>query len=206
MVITVDGYDGTGKSTLAENIKKRYGFEHIEKPFIKMWQDLYGYSEEEIVAFEGQLWKKGDKRDLVRFYLEGILWMQEYGKTHNVVLDRGVLTTYAVLGNEDTADVFDEYIARGAFHEASIYLVASDLERRRRIYENDPNDPDLRYPIEWRKNDLIEYADSRKLNYFKVDTNGRGPDQVFEAAIPILDKIIYKEKGGPESGHERPEE
>ena len=79
----------------------------------------------------------------------------------------------AVEGDEETVDLFDQYIQDGAFHYASIYLTATDLERRRRIYENDPNDPDLKYPIEWRKTDLLEFSESRKLNMYKINTNNK---------------------------------
>ena len=39
MIVTVDGYDGTGKTTLAKNIEKAQNFCYIEKPFILKFQD-----------------------------------------------------------------------------------------------------------------------------------------------------------------------
>ena len=69
--------------------------------------------------------------------------------------------------------------------------MATDLERRRRIYENDPNDPDLKYPIEWRKTDLLEFAESRKLNMHKIDTNQKSPEEVFQIATNILENILH---------------
>ena len=42
MIITIDGLDGAGKSTLAKSLSKKLGYEYIDKPYNEIYhiQDL----------------------------------------------------------------------------------------------------------------------------------------------------------------------
>ena len=86
--------------------------------------------------------------------------------------------------------MFDYYLNKGAFLNGSIYLTAKDETRIKRIFANNPNDPDLKFPLKWRENNLEEYANSRKLNYFKINTEGIIPDEIFEKSILIFDDFL----------------
>lgn len=193
MVITVDGYDGTGKTTLAKNIAKRYGFTYLEKPVIRMIAVQKGCDLEEaekiVQQQEGVLWKSKDKHKIAEYYCEAYRFVRELGKTCDIVMDRGLLTLYAIVGDDETKDAFDKYIQEGLFYEGSVYLTATDETRIDRIRRRNPNDPDLKRP-HWRDNDLQEYADSRHLNYFTVATDERNTDEVFEEAIKFLDPLL----------------
>ena len=197
MIITIDGYDGTGKTTLAKRLAEKYKFEYLDKPFIKMIHVENNCSYEEAVriaeARERELYAHATREDKVRFYCNAFLWLKNYEDEHNIFLDRGILTTYAVFGDSETEAVFDYFVDNGGFFNLSLYLVAADEERVRRIFENDPNDPDLKHPVKWRINNLEEYAVSRNLKFYKIDTNGRTPDQVYEEAVKILDKLFASE-------------
>lgn len=217
MIITVDGYDGTGKTTLAKNIAKGYGFLYVDKPIIRMYQYLYKCDYDTAAALlksnEKKLYSIEDKveraRACVKFYTEPMLWLRDIvennpnallkimdeplipeGQTLNVVMDRGILTTYAVVGDENTKDLFDYYIAKGAAMDGSIYLTADDYERVRRIYERDPSDPDLKRDPVWRKNDLLEYAEEKGISPAIIPTDGKTTEQVFDDAKQILDPIV----------------
>ena len=218
MIITVDGYDGTGKTTLAKNIAKGYGFLYVDKPIIRMYQSIYKCDYETAAEIlknnEKKLYSEPKTPErankIVRFYTEPMLWLRDVvennpnhllglmgepllapGEKLNVVMDRGILTTYAVVGDDTTKATFDEYIAKGAAMDGSVYLTADDYERVRRIYERDPSDPDLKRDPIWRKNDLLEYAESRGISPITIiPTDGKNTDQVFDAARQALDPII----------------
>ena len=228
MIITVDGYDGTGKTTLAKNIANTYGFLYVDKPIIRMYQFIYKCdydtaaallkSNEEKLYSEPKTPERSNK--IVRFYTEPMLWLRDMvennpnalleimgepllpeGEKLNVVMDRGILTTYAVIGDETTRDTFDYYLAQGAAMDGSIYLTATDDERVRRIYERDPSDPDLKRPKEWRKNDLLEYAEDRGVSPIGIiSTDGKTTDQVFAAAQRILDPMVGGDPVGDGDG------
>lgn len=196
MVITIDGYDGTGKTTLAKALADKYNFLYVEKPIIKMAQqkNKISYEEAEILvkSIENRLFSDtvNNRKQIANFYCNALSWLRQFENKCNIILDRGMLTTYAVIGYSETQAIFDEYIKRGAFFTASIYLTADDEERVRRIYKRDPNDPDLKYPIRWRENNLEEFASRRGLNYCKIDTNNKTLKQVFEQADIFFKKQI----------------
>lgn len=196
MIITVDGYDGTGKTTLARNIEKLKKFHYIEKPFILKFQDenncTYEEAKQATEIIEKKLFSQTNKDEIIKYYADALIWLKKLQNERNIVLDRGILTLYAVVGEKKNFRLFKDYINEGAFFDCSIYLTANDLERRKRIYKNDPNDPDLKYPIEWRKNDLEEFANNQKLDYFKIITDGKTPDEVAKIANNFLDEKIEK--------------
>ena len=189
MIITIDGYDGTGKTTLAKRLSERLGFVYMDKPFILKYQTEHGCTYEEAMKrtseIEKGLFASKDKRLIATYYLEALRWLSN-SHHDNIILDRGLLTTYAVVGYDETKDIFIDYINSGAFFDGSIYLVADDMERRKRIYLNDPNDPDLRYPVKWRENDLEEFASGMQLKYFRIVTDDKTSDDVFEEALNAI--------------------
>ena len=191
MIVTIDGYDGTGKTTLARNIAKEKNFIYIEKPFILKYFFEHNCSFEEAVKAtmieEKELYSNGSIQDKIKYYLDGIIWLNTIKDMTNIVLDRGVLTTYAVFGSRETEDIFKKYIDDGIAFDLSFYLMADDLERRRRIILNDPNDPDLKYPIKWRENNLEEFANESNVNYFKIQTDDISREDVSSLAIDYLE-------------------
>ena len=191
MIVTIDGYDGTGKTTLARNIAKEKNFIYIEKPFILKYFFEHNCSFEEAVKAtmieEKELYSNGSIQDKIKYYLDGIIWLNTIKDMTNIVLDRGVLTTYAVFGSRETEDIFKKYIDDGIAFDLSFYLIADDLERRRRIILNDPNDPDLKYPIKWRENNLEEFANESNVNYFKIQTDNISREDVSSLAIDYLE-------------------
>lgn len=194
MIISIDGYDGTGKSSLAKKIMENDGFKCIYKPKIYMLKDEYDLSYEEaskvLAEEEKKLFSKPlNKKAIIKYYCDALLWLKKYYENYDLILDRGLLTTYAVVGNPDVAEYFDYYVNNGAFYDGSIYLTADDEERVKRIYNNDPNDPDLKYPVKWRDNDLEEYAASRNLNFYKIDTNNKSKDNIYKEGINFINSM-----------------
>ena len=200
MIITIDGYDGTGKTTLAKLLADHYGFIYLYKPIIKMFQHQTGCSFEEadelVKNMENTFFSSLSKNQIVEFYCNALIWLKNFENKTNIILDRGILTIFAVLGYPETEETFLRFIKNGAFFDMSIYLTADDEERIKRIYMNDPNDPDLKYPTKWRENNLEEFASCMELNYYKIDTNCKTPSQIFEEAVNIIDRKIEHEKDG----------
>ena len=199
MIITIDGYDGTGKTTLAKNIANKYGFFYLDKPVIKMTQCQKNISRNDATKLvenvEHELFSNtlNNRKKIAKYYCNTLLWLSAYKNDIDIILDRGLLTTYAIVGDSETESIFDQYISSGAFLDGSIYLTATDDERIRRIYTNDPNDPDLKFPPKWRENNLEEYATSRNLNYYKINTDCKTPQEVFKQATIFLDNQIEKQ-------------
>ena len=194
MIISIDGYDGTGKTTLAKKLAEHYGFLYLDKPVIAMVQHQKKCSYEEatqiVKGYEKELYAHCSKAQIACFYNRAFVWLKNFSKNHNIILDRGILTTYAVVGYPETEALFDHFLKAGAFLQGSIYLTADDEERVRRIYKNDPNDIDLKHPTKWHENNLEEYATERGLNFYKIKTDGKTPDEILQEAIHFIDNLI----------------
>ncbi len=195
MIISIDGYDGTGKTTLAKKLADHYGFIYLDKPIITMvqYQKNCSYKEAEqlVKGYEKDLKETGaTKNQVACFYNRALVWLNQFSINHNIILDRGLLTMYAVIGCPETEAIFDYFIKAGAFLQGSIYLTAKDEERVKRIYQNDPNDPDLKYPVKWHENNLEEYATERGLNFHKIETDNKTPDEILAEAIDYVDKVM----------------
>ncbi len=195
MIVTIDGYDGTGKTTLAKKLAEKYGLIYVYKPFICMNSIVnkipYAKAIEITKIEEKELWTKPlDFKKITKYYCDAFLWLTNFKDKYNIILDRGILTSYAVTGYPETEEVFDYYVYKNCFFDGSIYLTADDNERVRRIRANDPNDPDLKHPIKWRDNNLEEYAATRNLNYHKISTDNKTTEEVFEEACTEFEKII----------------
>ncbi|MCD8562270.1 MAG: AAA family ATPase [Bacilli bacterium] len=190
MIISIDGYDGTGKTTLAKKLAKKFDFFYMEKPAIYMIMEKNNCTLEEASLIlkdkEKQLFSNGNRQEIAEFYCNVLSWLSSHSEKNNIVLDRGLLTTYAVIGFPETEHLFDYYLNKGAFLDGSIYLTAKDETRVKRIFANNPNDPDLKFPLKWRENNLEEYAISRNLNFVKIDTEEITPEEIFEKSILIL--------------------
>ena len=194
MIVTIDGYDGTGKTTLAKKIAKEREYIYIEKPFILKYQYEHGCSykeaKEKTTEIEKKLFENNIKERIIDYYCDGILWIKNIVDRGNIVLDRGILTVYAVCGKRENEQEFIKYLNQGIAFDCSIYLTADDMERRRRIFLNDPNDSDLKYPIKWRENNLEEFADKTNICYYKIRTDGLTKDEVLDKALEFLDKKL----------------
>lgn len=202
MIINIDGYDGTGKTSLAKEIALDKGFIYVEKPFILKYQCEYGCSYDDALRAtekeEKILYAKGTTIDKIRYYLDGILWLKRFQYHTNIVLDRGIMTTYAVFGTDETKNEFIKYLEDGIGYDLSIYLTADDMIRHNRILLNDPNDPDLKYPIKWRKNDLEEFAADQGINFYKICTDTLTMEEVRNIAFRYIDQLLEQSPMSPQ--------
>ena len=44
----------------------------------------------------------------------------------------------------------------------------------------------MRYPVKWRENDLEEFASGMQLKYFRIVTDNKTSDDVFEEALNAI--------------------
>ena len=194
MIITIDGYDGTGKTTLAKKISAVRNFVYVEKPFILKYQFENNCSYEqariETEKIEQKLFAEQISENIINYYCEALLWLKQFKDVTNIVLDRGVLTLYAVCGTRENEQCFIPYLNKGIAFDGSIYLTADDNIRRMRIIANDPEDPDLRYPVKWRENNLEEFASEQKINHYKIQTDQLNLEEVEQTALKFLDSTI----------------
>lgn len=146
MIITIDGLDGAGKSTLAKSLSEKLGYEYIDKPIYELFNvkgdDNYLYSE--IYHIQDLIYNKTDSNTLKSYFTGlSLLYIKECMSDKNLIIDRGLLSAFAFNGDMNSKPVFETLINLGVFFDAAIIVTVSNEERIRRIKKRNENDPDL---------------------------------------------------------------
>ncbi len=146
MIITVDGLDGAGKSTLAKKLSEKLGYEYIDKPIYELFNvkgdDNYLY--DEIYHIQDLIYNKTDSNTLKSYFTGlSLLYIKECMSDKNLIIDRGLLSAFAFNGDINSKPVFETLINLGVFFDAAIIVTVSNEERIKRIKKRNENDPDL---------------------------------------------------------------
>lgn len=192
MIITVDGFDGSGKSSLAEELANLLGFTYIDKPIYQ----LFGVSGDDnplakqIYQLQDAVYNKTDS-DRLKAWFTGmsLLYVKEILGSQNIIIDRGLMSCYAFNGNETSNRIFEALIDLGVWFDISIFLYVSPENRVKRLLKRNPNDPDLHLDkVMNLRYDLINsFLESHKdLPIIKIDTDNLTEREVFDFAISEL--------------------
>lgn len=200
MIITIDGLDGAGKSTLAKRLAKELGYEYVDKPIYELFNvkgdDNYLY--DQIYHLQDLVYNKTDSNTLKSYFTGmSLLYIKECMSDKNLIIDRGLLSAYAFNGDDKSKPVFETLLSLGIFFDASIVVTVSNEERLKRIKARDENDPDLsldkirnlRYDAI--KSFLIEHPE---LPCFIINTDGKNQDQVFNEAMTYITSLNNQPK------------
>ena len=203
MIITIDGLDGAGKSTLAKKLAHKLEYEYIDKPIYELFNvkgdDNYLYNE--IYHIQNLVYNKTDS-NILKSYFTGLslLYIKECMSNKNLIIDRGLLSAYAFNGDDKSKPVFDLLINLGVFFDASIIVTVSNEERIKRIKTRNENDPDLSLDkIRNLRYDSIKQfiMEHPELPCYIINTDGKSQEQVFDEAmnyIKSLENNIHKRK------------
>lgn len=197
MIITVDGLDGCGKSTLAKGLANRLGFKYIDKPLYQ----LFNVSGDDNVLYkplcqmQDAVYNKTDSNKLKAWFMGlSLLYIKEELAKQDIVIDRGILSCYAYNGNDISNQVFKYLIELGLWFNASILLYVSPEVRKKRLLDRNPNDSDLSFDkIMDLKYDSINsfLTQYPNLPIIKINTDNLTSSEVLELAIESLKKQFY---------------
>lgn len=195
MIITVDGLDGSGKSTLAKKLAHHLDFKYIDKPIYQLFNvsgdDNILY--QPIYQLQDAVYNKTDS-DKLKVWFTGmsLLYIKEVMGSQNIVIDRGLLSSYAFNGNENSDEVFETLLKFGVWFDASIFLRVSSETRKKRLIKRNPNDPDLKLNkiMDLNYDSVNSFIEKHKnLPIITIDTDNLTENEVFEQSITSL-KIL----------------
>ena len=199
MIITIDGLDGVGKSTLAKKLAKELGYEYVDKPIYELFNvksdDNYLYNE--IKHIQELVYEKTNS-NVLKSYFTGLslLYIKECVKDKNLVIDRGLLSAYTFNGDDSSNIIYETLIALGVFFDLSIFLTASNDIRLERLRKRKDKNLDIlnNKIINLNHNSTISFInDHSELPCYIIDTDGKGENEVFIEALDII-KSKLKQK------------
>ena len=195
MIITVDGLDGAGKSTLAKSLSEELGYEYIDKPIYELFNvkgdDNYLYNE--ISHIQHLIYDETDS-DTLKSYFTGLslLYIKECMSDKNLIIDRGLLSAVAFNGSEKAKPVFETLVNLGVFFDASIIVVTSKEERIRRMILRNPNDADLKVDkiLNLNYDRIFRFIQEHpELPYHIINTDNLNPVQVLNEALDYINYL-----------------
>lgn len=140
MLISVEGLDGVGKSTVLKNISQALNMPVVEKPIRK----LLLLDNEQSRKITENIYNSYSSNIQAMYYLMGYLSALEDSKKNNLLLDRGFLSTYYFSYNDENSSLFDMFAYNYGLPDITIVLYASVSERIKRIKNRSLLDSDLK--------------------------------------------------------------
>lgn len=200
MIITIDGLDGAGKSTLAKSLSEKLGYEYIDKPIYELFNvkgdDNYLY--DEIYHIQDLIYNKTDSNTLKSYFTGlSLLYIKECMSDKDLIIDRGLLSAFAFNGDMNSKPVFETLINLGVFFDAAIIVTVSNEERIKRIKKRNENDPDL----ELDKIRILRYdsmnqfiLEHPELPCHTINTDNLTQEEVLDEALNYISSLTNGKK------------
>ena len=200
MIITIDGLDGAGKSTLAKNLAQKLGYEYIDKPIYELFNvkgdDNYLYNE--IYHIQDLIYNKTNSNTLKSYFTGlSLLYIKECMSDRNLIIDRGLLSAFAFNGDISSKPVFETLINLGVFFDAAIIVTVSNEERIKRIKCRNENDPDLKLEkIRSLRYDSINQfiLEHPELTCLTINTDNLNQEEVLDEALKYISNLTINKK------------
>ena len=129
MLISVEGLDGVGKSTISKALSSSLNIPIAEKPIKKL---LY-LSDEQSKKITEKIYGSYSSNIQAMYYLMGYLSVLEDSKKFDLLMDRGFLSTYYFSYNVENSSLFDMFVQNYGLPDITIVLYATVESRIKRI-------------------------------------------------------------------------
>ena len=139
MLISIEGMDGVGKSTITKRVSKTLDIPLVEKPIDR----LLCLDKEHSNIITEKIYSDYSSNVQGMYYLLGYLSALEDSKKEDIIMDRSFLSTYYFSYNEENAPLFDIIANYYGLPDLTIILYASIDERIKRIKKRNSSDVDL---------------------------------------------------------------
>lgn len=197
--ISIEGFDGVGKTTTCQLLAKRLGYEFVEKPLHYLFDE--GDSFDEYLRIRDKANTCPDRDFTASFYGLGSLYLYHLYDGKNIVTDRHLCSNYAWSGTEGNKDVYDLLVRKLGKPYLTVVLYAQAETIEHRLCSRDTQDPDLK---KIRKSETIyrkmrQFCMEHELNTLWLHTDNMSPERIVEF---ILNRIHEMEENEPDAFRE----
>lgn len=187
--VSVEGFDGVGKTTLCKRLARDMGLTFVEKP-LRLLFDHDGQSR--YLPIRDEVNSCPDRRFTSMFYGLGSLYLYGAFAGQRIVTDRHLLSNYAWSGTDDNAGVYDFLIAELGLPTITVVLYASKETIAKRLSLRDEKDKDIRRVSESEKiyGKMRGFIEKRGVPSIWVDTDGKDTEEVGDEVEKSIERII----------------
>ena len=206
MIITFDGLDGVGKTTISKEFATQHNYQYVARPLYQLFGIKNSDSENYSAArnIENNVYNNSTSPELKACLTAlGLIHLyKDIGDKETIVLDRGLLSNYSFNGTDESLPLFEALLKMGVYSDITFLLYASDDVRYGRIRNRNPNDPDLydRSIINQRYDKLFKFISDNNLPCILVNTDNKSIEEVLKEVNQKYEEAI--KNGNIESSRE----
>ena len=141
-IIEIEGMDGVGKTTISERLAALTGFETVNHPLQHLINLPNGF--ELLVHIEKNVCRSDNKVFTSWFYGLSNIFLCEYFKDKNIIIDRHLLSNFCWSGSAENEFVYDAIHRAIGAPQYTVLLYASPEKTIERMKKRDLNDKDLK--------------------------------------------------------------
>ena len=198
--ISVEGFDGVGKTTTCQLLAERLGYEFVEKPLHYLFDENDSF--DEYLRIRDKVNACPDRDFTASFYGLGSLYLYHLYDGKNIVTDRHLCSNYAWSGADCNGDVYDLLLKKLGKPLLTVVLYAKPETIQGRLSGRDNQDPDLK---KIKKSEEIygkmrRFCKEKGLNTLWIHTDGMTPQQIVGLILQRIDELKH---GAPEEFQER---
>lgn len=206
MKIVIDGMDGVGKSTVANILADKYGYEYIDRPIQRMF-GFEDFNDEESKKFEERLNRIfNNENPIIKAWLTGLgnIYSLANSETKDIIIDRNILSNYFWNGNDENEEIYESIMQASGMPDITIVLYASVKTRIERIRLRDKIDADLEDPDVYKEGyeKMAAFLKKHKIPYIAINTENKNIDEVvreIESKVKFINNKENEKDGIVES-------
>jgi thymidylate kinase len=193
MHISIEGFDGVGKTTCSSLLAERLGFILVEKPLKYLFDPEGGDKNYLRIRDYVNDVSPNNRPFSACFYALGNIFLYEKFKGQNIITDRHLLSNYAWSGSVESEPIF-EAVFKAIGVPDFTFIVYADAETiQKRLKTRDDQDSDLKKLTKteeiYRK--MVSFADKYKFPYCLIDTKDKKPeDIVLQMTLELKNKGV----------------
>ncbi|PEQ91714.1 hypothetical protein CN481_15610 [Bacillus sp. AFS006103] len=183
MHIAIEGLDGVGKTTVATKVAAELDFTYIEKPLQYLFDNDDSLRNYKNITSKINSVDDGFMR--MWFYAMGNIFLNNRNYGTNFITDRYFVSTFIHNQNEYSDEIMKVLIRKLHLPAFTVVLYAGKEERKRRMINRNPEDPDL-FKLEDTEKMYLEikqFLDKYGFNYIWVDTTDITIDEIVNIII-----------------------
>lgn len=196
--ISIEGFDGVGKTTTCQLLAEKLGYEFVEKPLHYLFDE--GDSFDEYLRIRDKVNACPDRDFTASFYGLGSLYLYHLYEGKNIVTDRHLCSNYAWSGVDGNKDVYEFLLKKLGKPYLTVVLYAKAETIQARLSGRDQGDPDLK---KVRKSEEIydkmkRFCIEHELNTLWLCTDDMKPELIVEL---IMERLNDLERGAEPDFH-----